>query len=367
VGFRLVAAAFAVTMLGTTLPTPLYVLYQRELRFSTLTSTVVFAVYAAGVLAALLLFGGVSDVIGRRPTLLAGLACAAVSGCVFTSAHDLPLLIAGRLLSGLSAGIFTGTATATLVDLSDDTERATLVGTVANMGGLGAGPLLSGLFAELAPAPLRLSFVVHLVLLAIVCAGIWTMPEPAVVGRPRLPRMTRPSIPEVVRSPFVQASIAGFAGFAVLGLCAALAPLFLSTLLRRSAPALAGTVVFGVFAASAVGQIALARRLLRHALPIGCAILAAECWRWRQHSRPARCRSCCALSRLPGSGRESASEPVSRPSTPPHLPSTVPRSRRPSSSSPTSPSRCPWSAKAWPRRWSGYARPASPSVWQSRR
>lgn len=272
-GFWLVAAAFAVTMLGTTLPTPLYVLYQRGLGFSTSTSTVIFAVYAVGVLAALLVLGGVSDAIGRRPTLLTGLACAAVSGFVFIGAHDLPLLMVGRLLSGLSAGIFTGTATATLVDLADDAERATLVGTVANMGGLGAGPLLSGLLVQLAPVPLLMPFIVHLALLALVCVGIWTMPEPVVVRHARLPRMARPNIPEAVRAPFVRVAIAGFAGFAVLGLFAAVAPLFLSTLLRVSAPAPTGAVVCGVFAASAVGQVALARRLQRNALPIGCAIL----------------------------------------------------------------------------------------------
>jgi hypothetical protein len=45
--FRIVAAAFAVTKLGTTLPTPLYPLYQRAMGFSTLTTTVVFAAYVA--------------------------------------------------------------------------------------------------------------------------------------------------------------------------------------------------------------------------------------------------------------------------------------------------------------------------------
>src|SRR5262245_20979855 len=76
VAFWLVAAAFTVTMLGTTLPTPLYVIYQQEIHFSTLMVTVVFATYAAGVLAALLLVGHVSDEIGRRRTLLPGLVIA---------------------------------------------------------------------------------------------------------------------------------------------------------------------------------------------------------------------------------------------------------------------------------------------------
>ncbi|NUP18917.1 MAG: MFS transporter [Streptomyces sp.] len=275
--FWLVALAFTVTMLGTTLPTPLYLLYEHRLGFSTLTSTVIFAAYAVGVLAALVLFGRVSDVLGRRRTLLPGLACAVLSGLVFLVADDLPLLIIGRVLSGLSAGIFTGTATAALVDLADEGagERATLVGTVANMGGLGAGPLLSGLLAQFTPAPLRLPFVVHLGMLAVVTTGVWLMPEPVeITGRPQL-RITRPRVPEQVRATFLRASIAGFASFAVLGLFTAVAPSFLGQLLHLSHPALSGAVVCTVFTASAVGQITLVRPLGRAAQSVGCGLLIA--------------------------------------------------------------------------------------------
>ncbi|WP_234046037.1 MFS transporter [Streptomyces adelaidensis] len=206
-----------------------------------------------------------------------GLACAALSALVFLEADNLTLLITGRVLSGLSAGIFTGTATAALVDLAgrDAGERATLVGTVANMGGLGAGPLLSGLLAQLAPAPLRLPFEVHLGMLALVTAGIWLMPQPVeITGRPRA-RITRPRVPEQVRATFLRASIAGFASFAVLGLFTAVVPSFLGQLLHLSDPALSGAVVCTVFAASAIGQITLVRPLGRAAQPVGCALLIA--------------------------------------------------------------------------------------------
>ncbi|NUT93056.1 MAG: MFS transporter, partial [Saccharothrix sp.] len=199
--FRIVAAAFAVTMSGTTLPTPLYPLYQRVMGFSTLTTTVVFAAYAVGVLAALLLVGRASDVIGRRRTLLPGLACAASSAILFLVADDLGVLVAARLLSGLSAGIFTGTATATLVDF-DDRGRATLVAAVANMGGLGAGPLVSGLLAQYAPAPLRLPFLLHLLLLVAVGVGIRVIPEPVTARSPRELRITRPAVPASMRTTF---------------------------------------------------------------------------------------------------------------------------------------------------------------------
>jgi MFS family permease len=56
-GFLAAAYAFAVAMLGTTLPTPLYPTYQQQWGFSDLTITVIFATYAVAVIAALLLFG----------------------------------------------------------------------------------------------------------------------------------------------------------------------------------------------------------------------------------------------------------------------------------------------------------------------
>lgn len=274
VAFWLVAAAFTVTMLGTTLPTPLYVIYQREFHFSTVMVTVVFATYAAGVLAALLLVGHVSDEIGRRRTLLPGLVLAMLSAVVFLVAEDLSLLFVGRLLSGLSAGIFTGTATAALVDLADarNTGRGSLVATVVQMGGLGSGPLLAGALAEFAPAPLQLPYAAHLVLLLLVTAGVWSMPEPVkgAVRRPRM-RVTKPGVPQEMRGTFLRAGIAGFAGFAVLGLFTAVSPSFMGKLLGMDDFALQGGVIFAVFAASAVGQIVLVPRFGDASLPLGCA------------------------------------------------------------------------------------------------
>ncbi|MCU1670231.1 MAG: transporter [Blastococcus sp.] len=275
VAFWLVAAAFSLTMLGTTLPTPLYVLYQQDMGLTALTVTVIFAVYAAGVLAALLVFGPLSDQVGRRRALLLGLGFAALSPVAFLLAHGLPLLVVGRLLSGLSAGIFTGTATAALVDLAGEgrRQRATLVATAVNMGGLGLGPLTAGLLAQLAPQPLRVPYGVDLGLVLLAILAVWAMPETsAVSGHPRL-RISRPDLPPQVRPVFVRAAIAGFAGFAVLSLFTAVAPSFLLRLLHQDNHIASGAVVFTVFAASTVGQIALARRFRRWAPAAGCAVL----------------------------------------------------------------------------------------------
>jgi Major Facilitator Superfamily len=181
-GFAAAAFALAVGMLGTTLPTSLYELYRQQFGFSVLMITVIFATYAAGVITSLLMFGRLSDQIGRRRVLLPGLVLSALSAVCFLTATGLPLLLVGRVLSGLSAGIFTGTATATLIDL---------------------------------------------------------------------------------------------ARFAVLGLFTAVTPAFLGEELGVTSRAIVGLVVFAVFAASTLGQLALELVPERAAIPAGAGALTA--------------------------------------------------------------------------------------------
>ncbi len=267
-----VAYAFVVTMIGTTLPTPLYPIYERQMHFSGLIVTVVFATYAIGVISALLLVGQRSDQIGRRPVLFGGLAFSAASSVVFLFAGSLGPLLVGRILSGLSAGIFTGTATAAIADLApaDARGRATAVSIMANLGGLGLGSLLAGVLAQVAPHPLRLPYAVQLAMLVPAVAAIWLMPEPVEV-RPRARfRIQRLRVPREVRATFVRASAASFAGFAVLGLFSAVVPSFLGEFLKLPSHALSGVVVFVMFASATVGQLAVEHFPGHSELPAGC-------------------------------------------------------------------------------------------------
>ncbi|MGW2054167.1 MFS transporter [Streptomyces sp. NPDC001840] len=275
-GYPAAAAVFAIGMTGTTLPTPLYGLYQEELGFSELTVTLVFAVYAIGVIAVLLLAGNYSDEAGRRPVLLIALGFSAASALCFLFEGGLPLLFTGRLLSGFAAGLFSGTATATVLELAPPGReaRAGLAATAANMGGLGCGPLLSGLLAQYAPWPLRLPFLVHLTLVGVACVLTWLLPE--TVRHPKRWPRPRPqglSVPPQVRGVFAPSALAAFAGFALLGLFTAVAPSFLSRTLGIHDLALSGAVVFSVFLASTAGQALLGRVGVRRALPGGCHIL----------------------------------------------------------------------------------------------
>src|SRR4029077_7011526 len=92
-----------------------------------------------------------------------GAACWAARALCFVAAHDVGLILAGRVLSGVSAGVFVGTATAAMVDLAPagDPALAAVIDGGVNIGGLGLGPLLSGVIAEAGWGdPLRTPYLV---------------------------------------------------------------------------------------------------------------------------------------------------------------------------------------------------------------
>jgi MFS family permease len=283
-----VVAAFLVAMAGTTLPTPLYPSYEHDFGFGGLTVTVVFATYALGVIGALLLFGQASDAVGRKPVLFAGLGLSALSAIAFLlapSVGGLALLLAGRLLSGLSAGLYTGTATAALLDLAEPSRRArtALLAAVANMLGLGLGPLTAGFMTSWGPRPERSVYAADLVLVVAVAIVLGRCPEPHGHVEDASFRPSRPRLPSRHQAAFLRAGVLGAAGFAVLGLFTSLAPLFLGDVLDVKQPWATGVVVFLVFASSAIGQFvsvkatnAISTGLALVGLPVAMALVAAS-------------------------------------------------------------------------------------------
>jgi MFS family permease len=275
--FWLVALVLAVTMLGTTLPTPLYVIYQGRWHFSAAMVTVTFAVYAAAVIATLLLAGRSSDQAGRKPVLAVALGASALSTVVFILAPDVGALIAARIVSGLSAGLMTGTATATLTELvpASARRRASLVATAANMAGLGLGPLVAGLFAQYAPHPTTLVFEAYLAVLAVTGLILLLVPETVHLRtRPAL-RFAGLSMPERGRGEFIAAGVAGFAAFALLGLFTSLVPGFIAGELHQGSHAVQGAIVFLLLAAGTATQVALSRFSSRQVVLAGLGIFLA--------------------------------------------------------------------------------------------
>lgn len=282
--FWVVAIAFLLVMAYSTVPTPLYPLYQRVDRFPVSVVTIVFAAYAVGVVASLFLLGHVSDWMGRRRMLVIAILVSALSAVLFTAFTDVPGLLVARIVNGISIGVLTATATAHLGELrararpDENTIVAASVAGGANLGGLALGPLIGGLFADFLPDPLHLPHTVFAVVLILLAIAVALVPE-TVAPLPHKYRPQRVSVPAASRGHFIAAAFAAFAGFALFGLFTSLAPSILIGIFDESGHLMAGVTVFLVFGSAAAAQVLLARvarrtQLLFAAVACGIGLLA---------------------------------------------------------------------------------------------
>ncbi|MBT9383617.1 MFS transporter [Pseudooceanicola sp. CBS1P-1] len=273
--FAAAAFAFLVAMMGTTLPTPIYALYEQQFHLSQFMITVIYAVYAAGVIGALLLTGTWSDQIGRKPLLFAGLALSLVSGICFALSGGLWGILLARVLSGLSAGLFASTATAAVMDLvPEGQERAgILTATGVNMGGLGLGPLVAGAVVQYLPDPMLTPYLVHIAL--VILAGLAFLTVPETVARADHPDLApqRPTLPSEVAGVFLPAALVAIAGFMVTGFYSAVVPSFLADPMGYHSHFLVGFVAGFLFLASTAGQILADTLPGRSHLKLGCVVL----------------------------------------------------------------------------------------------
>src|SRR5258708_40292461 len=126
-------------------PAPLYVLYAARDHFGPLMITVIFAAYAVGVIASLFLAGHLSDWLGRRRMAVVAVAVNVASGVIFLLWPAVPGLLIARVVSGISVGMLTATATAFLSELDAagrggmPRRRAAVIATAPHLAGTGAG------------------------------------------------------------------------------------------------------------------------------------------------------------------------------------------------------------------------------------
>jgi MFS family permease len=267
IAFWLIAYVFAAVILGTAVPTPLYAIYQRQWHFSAGILTLIFAVYAVAVLATLLLAGRTSDQAGRRPVMAAGLGFSAASAVLFIFASSPGWLYPARVLSGASAGLMIGAATAALTDMIRESaaRRASLVAAAANTGAAALGPLMAGLFAQYLPQPTVLVFEVLLGLLAAAALALAFVPE----------TVTRRERPSLRFAGLAIPGAAAFAAYTLNGLFASLVPGFTTAILHHANYAVAGAVTCVFFAAGTVAAVGLARLNSRPVLLAGLGLFLA--------------------------------------------------------------------------------------------
>jgi MFS family permease len=179
VAFGAITAIFVLFTAASSVPSPLYVVYQQQWSFSPTTLTVVFAVYVVGLLGALLVVGALSDHVGRRPVLIAAIALEAVALVLFIVAGDVTVLAVARVAQGIATGAAMTTLGAALVDLNPPHApgRAGVVNGVAPLSGLAVGALGCGALVQFAPAPTHLVYALLLAGMVLAAAAVARMPE----------------------------------------------------------------------------------------------------------------------------------------------------------------------------------------------
>ena len=290
-GFWAAAFSFLVLTAFATAPSALYGLYAQEQGLSPITITIVYAVYATGVVVSLLLAGHVSDWYGRRAVLIPGLVLAGVAALVFLLWQSLPGLLVARVLTGVALGASVATATAYIADLDAGPDgapsrRAGIVATIANIGGLALGPLMAGALAEYTPDGLTLPYVILLAGLLVGAVVVVLSPEGREPVRPRPAyRPQRLRAPAGARGQFIAASTAAFLVFAVGGLFAGLAGSFLAGPLHHPSAVLTGFAIFLNFGTGVLVQTTTthwpAQKLIAAGLVptiVGLIVLVASAW-----------------------------------------------------------------------------------------
>ena len=277
-GFWLIAYVFAITLAAAGAPTPLYVLYQQEQGFGSFVLTIIFAVYAVGVALSLYLAGHLSDKFGRRRILAPAVLLNVLALLIFLSTHDLGWVLVARFIAGLGIGMLTATATAHLSELHRTARPdaaptlATAVGTIANLLGIGLGPLIAGFIADFLPDPLFTPYMVFAFLTVVALLGLVLVPETvdAIEWRYRPQKI---AVPDEARSAFWAAGAVSFVGFAVFGFFNSLAPSFLVTNLHENSRSASGLLAFLVFGTGALAQALTVRWKSARLYSVGLSVM----------------------------------------------------------------------------------------------
>jgi len=275
--FVILAVAFS-----TNLASPFFPLYHKEYGLNTAMITVLFAVYALGVLAMLLVGGAIAERSGPRTMALLGLGLAVASTLFFIGARSALALYAGRLLGGIAVGAFMGTSNTLLLQMTAPQRRARVLGlsSTLNLFGFGLGPALGGFWLQLVPAGgVRLPFAILLVVLIAALAALFSLKSPAEEPRSAVPFAIRLGIPASGKNLFWGAvGPAIFVGFALAGIAFSLLPGLARAAFGSGDPGIGGILIFLMTSAGALAQLVRRPADSRVRLVWGLATLAVGSW-----------------------------------------------------------------------------------------
>jgi MFS family permease len=242
-----VTLALLLVFIDANAPVPLYILWQRQMGFATSGISIIFICYNLGVLLSLLVAGRLSDIFGRRAVLVPALMLAIIASLCFAFAQSIAYLELGRLLVGFASGAFASAGTAAVMEAGAQRgyRFAPLVASFTTVMAFGAGPLLAGAFAQFAPLPTTLIFLLLIPCLIGVLFPILRIPPPTPAPPKTQSWLQLPRLPENNRS--------------LSALFISLGPNLIAELLHNDSRLLAGACAFVVFGAGAIAQLTLRR------------------------------------------------------------------------------------------------------------
>ncbi|WP_454793348.1 MFS transporter [Mycolicibacterium lutetiense] len=207
------------------LPAPLYGIYETAWHLTPLATTVIFAVYALAALAAVLVSGRISDVIGRKPVLVGALIAMLIGLGVFLVADNMALLLLARTIHGAAIGSIVVVAAAALLDLRPHrgVRSGQLSGVAFNIG-MTVAIIGSAVLAQYAPHPLRTPYAVVAVICVLVGVGVLALRETHTTRSPGPIRISKPAVAKEIRSDFWFAALGAMASWSVLGVLLSLYP-----------------------------------------------------------------------------------------------------------------------------------------------
>ena len=275
--FWILAGLFLIVFFASAAASPLYRVYQARFHFSAETLTAVFAVYVLVLLVTLLIFGSVSDYLGRLPVIITALVFSAAACVVFLTAHEVGALYVARSLQGIAAGLASGPIGAALIDLQPPgSQRAPVVTSVFSSLGLALGALITSALVQYAPAPTHLIWWILLAVFAVSIGTVLAMAEPG-VRRPGVLASLRPhvAVPRQARGTFAGAVPCMVAGWALGGLYLSLGPSLAAAATGSPNLLWGGLVIFLLCGTGAVAAFALRGLSPRAAMLAGCLCLLA--------------------------------------------------------------------------------------------
>ncbi|MEX7469607.1 MFS transporter [Mycobacterium adipatum] len=259
------------------LPAPLYGIYEANWHLSPLATTIVFAVYALAALAAVLVSGKVSDVVGRKPVLIGALVALLIGLGVFLIADSMAMLLLARTIHGAAVGSIVVAGAAALLDLRPDhgVRTGQLSGVSFNIG-MTVAIIGSALLAQYAPHPLRTPYAVVAVICLVIGVGLLALNEPH-TARTRGPiRIAKPAVPEEIRSDFWFSALGAMASWSVLGVLLSLYPSLAAQQTHIDNLVFGGAVVATTAFAAAMAQLGATRLPARYSAIIGDIGMAAS-------------------------------------------------------------------------------------------